>query len=61
METVCVVVLERKRAKPDRLQATAKTPKAIDQRMDCCEEEKAGSITNGKDNNANIDPTFESE
>ena len=55
------VVLDRYSANPDRLQAIAKTPKAIDQRMDCCEEENVGSITKGKDNSASIDPTFERE
>ena len=61
INTVGVVVLERKSANPDMLQAIAKTKKAIDQMVDCCEDEKAGSITKGNESSASIDPTLESE
>ena len=54
-------LLERKSANPDMLQAIAKTPNAIDQIVDCCEEEKAGSKTKGNDSSASIDPTLDNE
>jgi len=64
----CVVLLSesigllaRKRATPETLHAIAKTVKATDQILDCCEDEKAGSITNGKERSASIDPTLDSE
>ena len=58
---VGVVLLERKSASPEMLHAIAKTANAIDQIVDCCEEEKVGSITKGNDSSASIDPTLESE
>ncbi len=61
INTVGVIVLERKSANPDMLQAIAKTKKAMDQMVDCCEDEKAGSITKGNESSASIDPTLESE
>ena len=54
-------LLERKRTIPDKLHAIAKPPNATDQMVDCSDEENAGSITNGNDNKANIDPTLDSE
>ena len=61
INAVGVVLHERKSANPDMLQAIAKTTNAIDQIVDCCEDEKAGSITKGKESSASIDPTLESE
>ncbi len=58
---VGVVLLERKSTSPEMLNAIAKTPNAIDQIVDCCEDEKAGSIKKGKESSASIDPTLESE
>ena len=59
--TTVVVLRERKRTIPEKLQAIAKPPNAVDQMVDCSEEENAGSITNGNDNKASIDPTLDSE
>lgn len=56
-----MALLERNRTTPERLQASAKPPKATDQSMDCCDEEKAGSIKNGNESKASIEPTLESE
>ncbi len=61
INTAGVVVLERKSANPDMLQAIAKSKNAMDQMVDCCEDEKAGSITKGNESSASIDPTLESE
>ena len=61
INTVGVIVLERKSANPDMLQAIAKTKKAMDQMVDCCEDEKAGSITKGNESSASIDPTLDNE
>ena len=61
INAVGVILLERNSANPDMLHAIAKTPNAIDQIVDCCEEEKAGSKTKGNESSAIIDPTLESE
>ena len=56
-----IALLERNRTTPERLHASAKHPKANDQRMDCCDDEKAGSIRNGNESKASIEPTLDSE
>ena len=61
VKSTIVAWWDRKRAYPDRLQAIAKIPNAIDQIVDCTEDEKAGSIKNGKESRASMDPTLDSE